>query len=79
MLLTDSAAGLIQPQVAAWYADETYTSDDPTLNPVEFAKRSAAIVVLPANTLASAALGLSGNPAQTVPLTSERSALCFPT
>ncbi|MGW3939600.1 flavoprotein [Streptomyces phaeochromogenes] len=80
VLLTGSATRFIQPQVAAWHADEAYTSDDPTLNPTEFAKRSAAVVVLPAtaNTLASAALGLAATPAQTVLLAADRPAIFFP-
>ncbi|MBK3576107.1 hypothetical protein JHN63_20250 [Streptomyces sp. MBT65] len=80
VLLTHSAARFIQPQVVAWYADEAYTSDDPALNPTEFAKRSAGIVVLPAtaNTLASAALGLAATPAQTALLAADRPALFFP-
>jgi phosphopantothenoylcysteine synthetase/decarboxylase len=80
VLLTSSAARFVQPQVAKWYADEAYTSDDPALNPTEFAKRSAAVVVLPAsaNTIASAALGLAATPAQTVLLAAERPVLFFP-
>ncbi|GAA2713859.1 hypothetical protein GCM10010429_32980 [Micromonospora olivasterospora] len=80
VLLTASAERFVQPQVAAWYADEVYTSADPTLNPTEFAKRSLGIVVLPAtaNTLAAAALGLAGNPAQTALLASDRPAIFFP-
>ncbi|MFD9794172.1 flavoprotein [Streptomyces sp. NPDC059070] len=80
VLLTADAARFVQPQVVAWYADETCTSDDPALNPVEFAKRSAAVVVLPAtaNTLAAAALGLAATPAQTALLAAERPVLFFP-
>jgi phosphopantothenoylcysteine synthetase/decarboxylase len=80
VLLTVGATRFLPPQVAAWYADEMYTSDDPALNPTEFAMRSAAIVVLPAtaNMLAAAALGLAGTPAQTALLAAERPAAFFP-
>lgn len=80
VLLTHSAERFIQAQVAAWYADEVYTSGDPGLNPTELAKRSLGMVVLPAtaNTLATAALGLAGTPAQTALLASDRPALFFP-
>lgn len=80
VLLTGSATRFVQPQLVAWYADETYTGDDPALNPTEFAKRSAAIVVLPAtaNMVASAALGLAATPAQTVVLAAEQPVLFFP-
>ncbi|MER5507587.1 flavoprotein [Streptomyces sp. NPDC002766] len=80
VLLTADAARFVQPQLVAWHADECYTSDDPALNPVEFAKRSAAVIVLPAtaNTLASAALGLAATPAQTALLAAERPVLFFP-
>ncbi|GGP82449.1 hypothetical protein GCM10010278_71360 [Streptomyces melanogenes] len=80
VLLTADAARFVQPQLVAWYADETCTSDDPALNPVEFAKRSAAVVVLPAtaNTLAATALGLAATPAQTALLAAERPVLFFP-
>lgn len=80
VLLTKSAERFIDPQVAAWLADEAYVSDDPKLRPIEVAKRSFAIVVLPAsaNMLASAALGLASTPAQTVLLASEQPALFFP-
>jgi phosphopantothenoylcysteine synthetase/decarboxylase len=80
VLLTSSAERFVPRQVVDWYADESYTSDDPTLNPTEFAKRSAAIVVLPAtaNMLASAALGLAATPAQTVLLASDRPVMFFP-
>lgn len=58
VLLTHSAERFLQPQVVAWHADEVFTSDDASLNPTEFAKRSLGIVVLPAtaNMLASTAL-----------------------
>lgn len=80
VLLTRGAEQFIQPQVVAWHADEVYQSSDATLNPVEFAKRSLGIVVLPAtaNMLACAALGLAATPAQTVLLASDRPALFFP-
>jgi phosphopantothenoylcysteine synthetase/decarboxylase len=80
VLLTRSAERFIQPHTLSWYADELYTSDDPGLNPTEFAKRSLGIVVLPAtaNTIASAALGLAASPAQTVLLSADRPNLFFP-
>jgi phosphopantothenoylcysteine synthetase/decarboxylase len=80
VLLTHSAERFVQRQVVAWHADEVYSSDDPALNPTEFAKRSRGIVVLPAtaNMLAAGALGLAATPAQTVLLASERPALFFP-
>jgi hypothetical protein len=57
VLLTKSAERFIDPQVAAWLADEAYVSYDPKLRPIEVAKRSFGIVVLPAsaNMLASTA------------------------
>jgi phosphopantothenoylcysteine synthetase/decarboxylase len=80
VLLTKSAERFLNPQVSAWIAHETYVSDDPALRPIEVAKRSFGIVVLPAtaNMLASAALGLAATPAQTVLLASEQPALFFP-
>jgi phosphopantothenoylcysteine synthetase/decarboxylase len=80
LLLTHSAERFIQPQVAAWYADEVFVSGDPALNPAEFAQRSLGIVVLPAtaNMLAAAALGLAATPAQTVLLATEQPVLFFP-
>lgn len=80
VLLTKSAERFINPQVAAWLADEAYTSDDPALRPIELGRKSFGIVVLPAtaNMLASAALGLAATPAQTALLASERPALFFP-
>ena len=80
VLLTHSAERFLQPQVVAWHADEVFTSDDASLNPTEFAKRSLGIVVLPAtaNMLASTALGLAATPAQTVLLASDRPGLFFP-
>ena len=80
VLLTYNAERFVQRQVMAWHADEVYPSDDVTLNPVEFAKRSRGIVVLPAtaNMLAAAALGLAATPAQTVLLASDRPVLFFP-
>ncbi|MGW1058630.1 flavoprotein [Micromonospora rubida] len=80
VLLTASAERFVQPQVAAWYADEVFASGDPALNPTEFAKRSLGIVVLPATagTIAAAALGLAGTPAQTALLASDRPAIFFP-
>jgi len=80
VLLTHSAERFLRREVAGWYADEVCVSDDPALNPVEFARRSLAIVVLPAsaNTLAAAALGLASSPAQTALLASPRPALFFP-
>jgi phosphopantothenoylcysteine synthetase/decarboxylase len=80
VLLTGSAVRFINPQVVAWHADEVFTSDDPGLNPTEFAHRSLGVVVLPAtaNTLAAAAIGLAATPAQTALLAHERPALFFP-
>lgn len=80
VLLTHSAERFVVRQTLAWYADECYASDDPALNPTEFAKRSLGVVVLPAtaNTVACAALGLAGTPAQTVLLTADRPNLFFP-
>jgi phosphopantothenoylcysteine synthetase/decarboxylase len=80
VLLTKSAERFLNPEVAAWLADEAYTSDDPKLRPIEVAKRSFAIAVLPAsaNMLASTALGLAATSAQTVLLASEQPALFFP-
>lgn len=80
VLLTHSAERFVHRQAIAWYADEVYASDDPTVNPTEFAKRSLGIVVLPAtaNMLASAALGLAASPAQTALLAADQPALFFP-
>jgi Flavoprotein len=80
LLLTHSAEGFIPRRLAAWYADEMFTSDDPSLNPAELAHRSLGIVVLPAtaNMLATAALGLAGTPAQTAILSSPRPVMFFP-
>jgi phosphopantothenoylcysteine synthetase/decarboxylase len=80
VLLTASAHRFVQAQTLSWFAEEVYSSDDPALNPVEFAKRSLGIVVLPAtaNTLAAAALGLAAGPAQTALLAADRPNLFFP-
>jgi phosphopantothenoylcysteine synthetase/decarboxylase len=80
VLLTRSAERFVRPEAVAWYADEIYASDAPDLNPTEFARRSLGIVVLPAtaNTLAAAALGLAGTPAQTALLACHRPAMFFP-
>lgn len=80
VLLTRSAERFVTPQIVAWHADETFTSDDPGLNPTEFAMRSAGIVVLPAsaNMLAASALGLAATPAQTVLLAATAPCLFFP-
>ncbi|PRY45148.1 flavoprotein [Umezawaea tangerina] len=80
VLLTRGAERFLRREVLDWYAEEVYTSDDPTLNPTEFAKRSLGVVVLPstANMLAAAALGLAGTPAQTVLLACDGPALFFP-
>ena len=80
VLLTKSAERFVPYQVVAWYADETYASNDPALNPTEFARRSLAVVVLPAtaNMLAAAALGLASTPAQTVLLSSGQPVIFFP-
>lgn len=80
ILLTHSATGFLSPSVARRYADDFHTSDDPDLNPTEFALRSKAVVVLPAtaNMLAAAALGLAGTPTQTVLLSAPPPVLFFP-
>jgi phosphopantothenoylcysteine synthetase/decarboxylase len=80
VLLTHSAERFLRREVVDWYAEEVYVSDDPVLNPTEFAKRSLGVVVLPAtaNMLASAALGLAATPAQTVLLACDGPALFFP-
>jgi phosphopantothenoylcysteine synthetase/decarboxylase len=88
LLLTHSAQQFLQPAAVALYADETYLSGaapgggspPALLNPTEFARRSRALVVLPAtaNILACAALGLAGTPAQTVLLSAQSPALFFP-
>lgn len=80
VLLTHTAQRFIQPHAINWHADEVYASGNLDLNPTEFARRSLAIVVLPAtgNMIASAALGLAGSPAQTALLAGERPAMFFP-
>ncbi|HEY0697445.1 MAG TPA: flavoprotein [Micromonospora sp.] len=80
LLLTHNAERFLQPDAVAFYADETYLSGAADLNPTEFARRSRALVVLPAtaNMLACAALGLAGTPAQTVLLAAEQPAIFFP-
>jgi phosphopantothenoylcysteine synthetase/decarboxylase len=80
VLLTHSATRFLQPQLVSWYVDEVFTSDDPSLNPTEFARRSVGIAVLPAtaNMLASVALGLASTPAQTALLAAVRPAVFFP-
>lgn len=80
VLLTHSSERFVRREAVGWYADELFTSDDPSLNPAEFARRSLGILVLPAsaNTLACAALGLAGSPAQTALLSSIHPVLFFP-
>lgn len=80
VLLTHSAVRFVNPEAVARYADRLYTSDDPGLNPTEFAMTSRALVVLPASahTMACAALGLAGSPAQTALLAWEGAALFLP-
>ena len=80
VLLTHSAQRFVSADVVHWYADECFTSEDPRLNPTEFAMRSRGVVVLPATAslLAAAALGLAGTPAQTVLLMAEPPVLFFP-
>ncbi|WP_320782016.1 flavoprotein [Streptomyces sp. CRN 30] len=80
VLLTHSAERFVRAEALAFCAEELYRSDTPDLNPTEFARRSRALVVLPAtaHTLASAALGLAGGPAQTALLAADRPALFFP-
>lgn len=80
VLLTHSAERFLQAQAVAWCTDEVFMSSDPAVNPVEIAKRSLGIAVLPAtaNMLACAALGLATTPAQTALLASDRPSLFFP-
>lgn len=80
VLLTYSAQRFVSPDTVHWYADECFVSEDPRLNPTEFAVRSRSVVALPttANMLAAAALGLAGTPAQTVLLMAEPPTLFFP-
>lgn len=80
LLLTHSAERFVRAEALAFYADEVYTAGTAGLNPTEFARRSSALVVLPAsaNMLACAALGLAATPAQTVLLAAEQPALFFP-
>ncbi|GKQ40598.1 flavoprotein [Streptomyces sp. A012304] len=80
VLLTASAERFVRPEVVGWYADECLTGDTPGLNPTEFAARSRGVAVLPAsaNTLACAALGLAGTPAQTALLVAAPPVLFFP-
>ena len=80
VLLTHAAERFLPRQTLAWHAEAVYASDDPGLNPTEFAMRCRAMVVLPAtaNMLAAAALGLAGTPAQTAVLAADRPCLFFP-
>jgi phosphopantothenoylcysteine synthetase/decarboxylase len=80
ILLTHSAERFLSRQAVAWYADEVYRHDDEALNPTEFARRCAGLVVLPAtaNMLSAAALGLAATPAQTAILAADQPALFFP-
>ena len=80
VLLTHGAERFVPRDSAVWYADEVYSSDDPRLNPAEFAQRSLGMVVLPATAhmLAAVALGLAGTPAQTAVLAARRPGLFFP-
>ena len=80
VLLTKGGERFLRPEVVGWYADECLTTDSPGLNPTEFALRSRGLVVLPAsaNTLAAAALGLAGTPAQTALLVAPPPVLFFP-
>ncbi|MEY9927485.1 phosphopantothenoylcysteine synthetase/decarboxylase [Catenulispora sp. GP43] len=80
VLVTHSAQRFVSPDIVNWYADECFAGEDPRLNPTEFALRSRGVVVLPAtaHTLAAAAVGLAGTPAQTVLLTAEPPTLFFP-
>jgi len=80
VLLTHSAERFLRAEAVGFFADEVYTSGAADLNPIEFARRARALIVLPAsaNMIASAALGLAGGPAQTALLASEQPALFFP-
>ncbi len=80
ILLTHSAERFLSRPAVAWYADEVYGHDDEALNPTEFARRCAGLVVLPAtaNMLSAAALGLAATPAQTAILAADQPALFFP-
>lgn len=80
LLLTASAVRFLSPEAVSWYADEVYAGHAAAVNPTEFARRAAGLVVLPAsaNTLAAAALGLAGTPAQSVLLATDRPVLFFP-
>jgi phosphopantothenoylcysteine synthetase/decarboxylase len=80
VLLTYSAERFLQAGAVSFFCDELYTSSAPELNPIEFARRARALVVLPAsgNLVASAALGLAGGAAQTALLASAQPALFFP-
>ncbi|BCJ56128.1 hypothetical protein Asp14428_76030 [Actinoplanes sp. NBRC 14428] len=80
LLLTYSAEQFVQPRTLGWFADEVYGSADAELVPTEFARRSRLLVVLPASahTMAAAALGLAGSPAQTVLLAATGPVLFFP-
>jgi phosphopantothenoylcysteine synthetase/decarboxylase len=80
VLLSASAVRFLNPEAISWYADEVYAGHAAPVNPTEFANGSYALVVLPAsaNTLAAAALGLAGTPAQTVLLAAGRPVLFFP-
>lgn len=80
VLLTHGAERFVPRHAVAWYADEVCGSDDPELNPAEFALSSLGVVVLPATAhmLATVALGLAGTPAQTAILAAERPCLLFP-
>lgn len=80
VLMTFSAERFVRSEVVGWFADEVLTCDSPGLNPVKLALTARAIVVLPAsaNTVASAALGLAGTPAQTALLAAPSPVLYFP-
>lgn len=80
ILLSRSAERFLSRQAVAWYADEVCGHDDEALNPTEFARSCAGLVVLPAtaNMLSAAALGLAGTPAQTALLACDQPALFFP-
>lgn len=80
VLLTHGAERFVKPSTIAFFADEVYASDDEDFIPTEFARRSRVIAVLPAtaHTLASAALGLAGSPAQTALLAAAGPVLYFP-
>jgi phosphopantothenoylcysteine decarboxylase len=80
VLLTHSAERFIPREVVGWLADRVITADSASLNPVQLALTSGAIVVLPASAhlLALGALGLASTPAATTLLAAPGPRLWFP-